>query len=438
VRRIIDSWEQFLFKQVKQMTFCQSLVCLATMQFLTIANAESVFRLLKPFGITSFTVVKGKSVTKPLDVFCSLAELATGLALLISSIIYSEDLKTGKSDIVDVGAAVSCVGALAIDIIAVGLTFAFRHDLWNIVLSLRKVDEIFSEHQFVGENKKFKRRTAMTMLLFISLSPPIVFLVYSSHGSVIKAIVYLYSGLYYILLNLMTAVFISSIYLRLNSITKLLDLCWERERSVQHEWKCDNRNTKVYKSMIEVYNTLMDTFHIINSCYGILMMLGMSLIFFFTIFTLFMTYKDIANGTVDGITIASILFAAYLTFFTIATIDSSVMTEREAQNVLRKCSDILKRSTNAKEIALIVALSSSIMRRPPKFSCGLFDFDLKIAYGVSEVENYKIDIMINVRTFFFQLLSQMLATTSSNFIILMQFDMASQQSINDTAVLNRV
>lgn len=346
-------------------------------RYFTIDYAETIFQFAKTFGFAPFSVVDGKSVTKPIDLFCFLTNLTIATSILSLTIIYTEELKTGKSVLIDAGLAVTFVGSLFIVVTADSLTFFSRHEIWKIVLKLRKVDEIFRQNHFEGDCRKFKVVYGTVMAIFISLAPLLSLSIYKGHGSFMKALVYSYAGFYYVSLNQMTAIFISSIYVRLSSINKILKLSYVNQtKALSH--------ANVYKSLIEVYSDLMDAFDKVNALYGILMMLGMSLTFFLAIFTLFMTYKDIAEETFDGITVTSILFIIYLMLFTVATINSTILSEFEAQNARQNCRQIIKRSTDPAEIEMVVALSSSIARRPPKFSCGLFDFDLKLAYGESK------------------------------------------------------
>jgi 7tm Chemosensory receptor len=348
------------------------------LRFLLIDNAENILRLLKVFGVAPFTVVKNKSTTRLIDVLSSLTTILASGIILVSSIIYSENLKTGKSDLCDFGAKVSIIGGVSVVLIATSVTFLYRHRVWSIIVNLRAVDKIFKNFMFAGGNQKFINIYSILMMSYITLAPILSFFIYKSHKSGLSVVMYLYAGFYYCLLNQMTAVFITSIYVRLCSMNKVLEMCL----SPRTNQRFKVGNTEVFKSMTKVYELIVNISGDVNAVYGRLVMSGMSLVFFFLIFTLFMTYKDIAKGTLDAITITSISFALYMVIFTSTTVGSFIWVEVEARESLKICRKLMRETKESRENSTLISLSSSILRRSLKFSSGLFDFDLHLAYRV--------------------------------------------------------
>jgi 7tm Chemosensory receptor len=68
-------------------------------------------------------------------------------------------------------------------------------------------------------------------------------------------------------------------------------------------------------------------------------------------------------------------------------------------------SELMKREKDPLEMAMLLTFSLLVQKRSPKITCGLFDFDWKIIYSI-------------------------ISSTATNFIILMQFDIASRRKQN--------
>jgi gustatory receptor len=65
----------------------------------------------------------------------------------------------------------------------------------------------------------------------------------------------------------------------------------------------------------------------------------------------------------------------------------------------------MKQTTDPLELAVLVTFSFSLQKRPPIITCGLFDFDWKLIFSI-------------------------ISSAVTNFVILMQFDLAGRQKTN--------
>ncbi|KAG5673596.1 hypothetical protein PVAND_003628 [Polypedilum vanderplanki] len=76
--------------------------------------------------------------------------------------------------------------------------------------------------------------------------------------------------------------------------------------------------------------------------------------------------------------------------------------EEKAQTTLKLANEMMKRSHDMNKTLMLVTFTTLVKKRKPKFTCGLFDFDWKLVFA-------------NI------------SSAATNFVILMQFDMASKR-----------
>lgn len=345
-------------------------------QLLTIKSSEKYLKLIKLFGLAPFSVMNGNSVTKLGDIVFAVINLAICVLILSTIIDNQEQLKTNKSVIVDTGSFATYIFSLLVDVISMTMSSLLRHHIWKIVITLQSVDEVLRRSGFPENHNKLGQIYCVVMTVVVSITIPMSYFVYVSHPIVIKALIYLYSGTFFILCNQTASLFLLLIYLRLARMSQCLRF-YKEGKLRSHRSKAE-----YFKSMNEIYFRLMQALQTTSFCYGLSLMFETALLFFYSMFSIFMIYKDVIEGTVDKITVATILFAVYFCFFILFTILCSILIEWETTNISKGCNEVMRMTKDKTEIEVLISLSSQIQRSSPKFSCGLFDFDLKLVFGV--------------------------------------------------------
>lgn len=351
-----------------------------------ISFAIRSLKIFKVFGFSAITIEDKRSVTKPIDIFFFVLNFSVGVIFLIASIKFKEMLVT-RNDVVNFGNYVTYISALFIALTAMLIMFACRHKVWSMVLQLDLIDQKFKAVGFVEDPAKSGLIVSLVLFANITVSVPLTYVVYTLDGSLLKALLFLYTGFYYMLSVGSVVGLSTSSYARIETMNKIcqsmIDQQNEQQIRVVKPFKSTSDIDKI-GTLYEVYREIMRLHECINSCYGFSATLGSGLLFFFTNFTAFMTYKDIwINGCLSKGTIASILFALYLQIFGYAVIITCTLSERESQRTIRLSNAIIRRSQDSKLVGMLMSLNFLIKRTPPKFSCGLFDFDWSLVYGVS-------------------------------------------------------
>lgn len=346
-----------------------------------IKRSLQIFRVLKVFGFAAFTIENGRSVTKPADILFFVVNFAVGFSLAHQSIKYRDVLISTDSEIIQVGYFVIYVASIIVSLISMLVAFLLRHKTWNMILQLDEVDRKFDEIDITQKcySKNLRGYNIFTVAI-LSMSIPILSIVYAITESFLQTVLYLYSGLYFFLSVGLVVGIMNATRGRILLINTVLKSKVKTSKNIN----CRHKNIKPLKVLMDIYRRLMETYDSINICYGISTMLGFGFLFFYTIFTNFMVYKDIMNddGSLSGVSKVSILFSSYLHVFTTSVIYLCTLTEKNADETLKLLNASLKRTSDEMEIALLMSFSSFVKRRPPKFSCGLFDFDWTLSYSV--------------------------------------------------------
>lgn len=122
------------------------------MQRLTMASSllefsAKNFFYLKFVGFGSFTVVDGKSVTKPVDVLFLIANMFFGFLICFWFVTHKNDFISSKSQIADYGNFVSYIASVLVSINSMFVAFIFRHRIWGMVrkgsMTIEKVSQMF-------------------------------------------------------------------------------------------------------------------------------------------------------------------------------------------------------------------------------------------------------------------------------------------------------
>lgn len=348
-------------------------------------NSLRTIKVLKVFGFASITIENEKSVTKPTDFLFFIGNLLLGFILSYESIKYRKELVSSNSEIIEIGNFITFVASIGISLISMFLAFWFRHKNWDMVLNLKEVDNKFTEigakfNQDIYNQANRWYKFGIILVIFTAI--PLNCAIYIIEQSFLKSSLYCYTLIYYILSVGTVVGIMNGIRLRIKLINEVLEPNLNKFKIVYVN-KSSAGKTETYRALMDIYGRLMEVNDSINICHGIPTMLGFGFLFFYTIFTSFMAYKDISNdGALRGVTIGSLMYSSYVQLFATLIILLCASTENEAQQTLKQTNSVLKQSKNDVEVAMLISFSSFVKRRLPKFSCGLFDFDWTLLYGV--------------------------------------------------------
>jgi hypothetical protein len=258
--------------------------------------------------------------------------------------------------------------------------------------------------------------------LILSLVLPQAAYFYYFERSIFKVSLLFYSVIYFIMSVGSSSIFIYGVSCRLKTLNEVLEYYLKRIVA-----KNDDETAKTFMKLMEIYSKTMIIRDDINLTFGLPMMLGFGYVFFSVIFSTFTAFMDITgHGQMSPLAISSNVLAAYYSFFVVGVIYQATKSNQEvrtqffeeisseflsfkAKKILRTLRGLLKQRRNPLETSLLVSFGFLVDRRPPKFTCGLFDFDWKLIYSI-------------------------IASASTNFVILMQFDLASRQKGNSAQV----
>lgn len=348
-------------------------------------TAIQTFKIFKVFGFASFTIENGKLVSKPIDFLFFGVNIFIAASLLFLAIKFRAVFLKSESELTEYGNYIAYIASNITDLLMMILSFLVRHEVWSIAVELSKIDQKLEAIEFFEDFSKIRRNTLLVFLFIMLWSIPLVWVFYIADGSLFKAVLFMYSGFYFMVCSGSVVGFMIQYYLRLKTINKICDSMLEHStcnvRTMNSEHIDDYA---LIRTMIEVYEKLVKVNDSINICYGVPTMLSFAVLFCYSNFTNFMAFKNFRNnGKLESLTIASILVSFYLHVFSISVIYVCCLAEREARKTLKLSNNILNHSKDQMKVALLTAFNDLIARNTPKFTCGLFDFDWKLIYGVS-------------------------------------------------------
>lgn len=354
----------------------------------TLKNARKYFAFLKIFGFAPFTIsVDGKCVTKPTDALSLLFSFSTGCALIYMFFQFKSVVM--QDTIVDTGNFATYVASIVISLLAMIVVFFCRHRIWGIIERFIEADKLFNKAGLYQDYTRYGNITMAVYMFLLFLLVVMTIVVYLLNGSLLKAGLVLYSGVNYVISAGTVTAFVSAIHLRLESMNKLCTSMMttsygdSRVKQVK-SFSAKTENIEIIRTLIDVYAKLIEVQDSLNLCYGIQTMFSFGLLFFFTIFSCYMAFISVTiDGTLHGSNCAALLVTLYLTLLSLSIIVFCNKTENEAQRVLKLSNEISKKSTDEVEVAMLMSLDSLIKRNPLRFTCGLFDFNWDLIYGVS-------------------------------------------------------
>lgn len=346
-----------------------------------LAITEKRFKLYKYSGFVPVTIINKKSVTRPTDLLFSLFCLSLCVLCVFLSLKYEDLLNTSKNEIGDKGTFVTYVSSLLIAIFCLALGVLQRHKPWKIVLLLHEVDLMFGDMRL-----DFTREARILEVGYVAvscLSIPTTFFFYLMDGSMIKSLLYFFSGFGFVIIVSAVVYFFGGIFVRIRNINANLKIMMNNSKVRDFSGKCGSRKIA---SCVQVYGKLIDANRLLNQCFGVPGMLGFGILFFFTIFASFMVFKDITTyGHLEGVTAGSVVFSLYLQIYSLTLILICHVTGEESAETVKLCNSLMKVTKDDLMIQTLISLSAMVNRNKPKYSCGLFDFDWKLIGGVSEI-----------------------------------------------------
>lgn len=255
---------------------------------------------------------------------------------------------------------------------------------------------------------------------------PLTCFMYYFDRSLLKIPMYLYGGIYFTLGVGSVSVYTLAIKYRLDSLTVVLKRFLKPKGNVKFIQVLKMNDVDVISALADIYNDLMDMCDEINVCFGYQLMISFGLVFFYTLFTTFSAYTDLVNeGFLAPTTISSACFCIYCNFFLSLVIMTCSMVENlvrwfkmmfikvptcnsiyipQAIKISKLLSESLKHTIDPLQQSMLLSFSWLVKRRKPIITCGLFDFNWKLTFSI-------------------------ISGAATNFIILMQFDLASRRTV---------
>jgi hypothetical protein len=220
-------------------------------------------------------------------------------------------------------------------------------------------------------------------------SIPLSISIYFIQGSIIKAWLFFYCVVSYMISSGTVIGFIHVCGFKIKGIQNVCKAICNYPSNIIIVKEPNRDDVKTVETLTEIYRELQDVLDSINICYGVQTMFGTGLVFFYTLFTSYMIFKEFRDketlALLEPITISSIIYATYLQVFMLTLINVSSKTEVESRKILKFTNRVITRSKNEIKTGMLMAFNSFVQRKPLKYSCSLFDYDWEMFFGVSGV-----------------------------------------------------
>lgn len=318
--------------------------------------AAKIFSYFKVFGFCTVTIIDGKSITKPIDIFYLVSSISLGVFICSFSIYKRNNFASSNSEIADIGNFTTFFMSIVISIISMVISFIFRHKNWTMILKLENVERRVSKKaskaprlslksfQFykIGFAVDYEASTNVLRLmvfLVVILNFPLSLILYFLDPNFIKAIFCLYSNFYFTL-NLTTACSYGfTIIRRIQSMTNVLSnlIIIPNYKGLLISFENDEKYSEIILELMNIYGELTEICQKVNLCHGFTNMLSFGLIFFHTLFTYFVIFKDFFDeGKLSYVTITSLVYSTFYNIFLTAIILCNTVKEREVRSKIFK------------------------------------------------------------------------------------------------------
>jgi hypothetical protein len=282
----------------------------------TLEYSRQRFQIFKFLGFSPVTIVKWKSFTKPIDVLCFVIPVFIGFSACYFAIIHREKLETSKSKIADLGNFVMVIASICVSMVSVVVFFIFRHNLWSVILKMDEVERKFKSIGFTVDYTSIVKANTVKGACITSVIYPLTAFLFYMDRSILKTSLTFYAGFYFIMCVGSITAYVAGVFYRLQSLNEVLKL-----KSGVTIFKNTKTSDNDFGKLMEIYSILMNSCDDISLIFGVPMMLGIGIVFFFSIFSNFTAYMDIAGeGKLSPLTISSVVFALYYGGFVVVVV----------------------------------------------------------------------------------------------------------------------
>lgn len=169
------------------------------------------------------------------------------------------------------------------------------------------------------------------MIVSASLNIPLAVAVYYLDNSLLKAFLYFYSSMYFCIGVLIHIAYSSSLYWRVASVANILKNLSNHSHTKRGIMVVESEDIDVIlMGLIEIYVDLIEICHLVNICTGLSTLLGFGLIFFHSLFTFFVVFKEaFLEGSIPVATVSGILYLIYYNFLFTSFIFLNGFKDRE-------------------------------------------------------------------------------------------------------------
>lgn len=347
--------------------------------------SRSKFAFLKIFGHASITIVGRKSVTKPTDFIISCLCLAWGVTFQWICLVQQDKFIISPLDVVNKGNFFIYILSFFAAQFHFIYIFFVRHQTWEIVLKLNKIDQILGRVAS-RTNNRLEGYFIKFVLILIVLSTILNYAIYCVDHLLLKAFAYEYLGSYYLIVTSSASSVIGSIIMRVRVINRGLE-AMIHEKKVQREnlFPSDTKkNVDTILKFMKGFGEIIEVNRLANLCYGMSLMIDFALLFFFTTFVGFLSSKDLTDdGSLSVMTIAYIVYVSTMNLLSSLMVLVCEVSVREASRTVSLLNSLIKTSEDETETQMLILFSFLVNRNKPVLSCGLFEFNLSLIYGVS-------------------------------------------------------
>lgn len=156
-----------------------------------------------------------------------------------------------------------------------------------------------------------------------------------------------------------------------------------------------NNDLALISALQDIYNDMIDILQNSSFTLGFQSMLCTGISFFYTIFTSFLCYKGFLfdQDEFKDDALASLFWLGFVSVCPTLLIIMGELMSQQAKKIQTHFNKIVRRSKNQNEINALLMFCDCIQRHPPVFTTGLFDFNLKLAFGVRKLSYLRSDTM---------------------------------------------
>jgi hypothetical protein len=152
---------------------------------------------------------------------------------------------------------------------------------------------------------------------------------YWMNGSIVNSFQNCYASVYFLFSIVAVCCYLAGALLRLGSMTEVLEKMVKLRFAVINE-KDAKKDLDTIQELMQIYGSIGEICDGISAAYSFPAMLNFGLIFFFALFTFFISYKEIFNhGSLGRTTVSSIAYSIFLGSSTSSVVYLAWLMERK-------------------------------------------------------------------------------------------------------------